>query len=239
MNTPLEFDAVLRRLPAEMRSREALERTYDGVYIAELRRAGLRGRLARVAPAAAISGSVAIATYDAAISLVAGVIAAVAGLWTFWSLRNGVKLARHRLRPATISSPLEAVRASRPHAIDADPAIVHVEYAVDVDDRGDLALWQFLPVPYGVTAEELPAGCQLVGGRPNYVASKLRRIEIDRHSTANSAAAIVDWQERAAAMEREAILTARRDADAVDPADQLDFVSAELLRSLIPGRRAS
>ena len=188
-------------------------------------------------PAAAVTGIAAVATQDDPLFILAGGACATALLWVGWTLLRGMRTARTLLHPRSGSRVLAAIREQRPHALEADPTLVHLEYAADVDERGDIVVWEFLPVPLGVSAQELPPGWQFVPGRPNHIAVVSRRATIDRASTVDSAEAVVKWQEWAAQAERAAAATACRQAEEAQAAvDELDAVSPEVLRALIPGR---
>ncbi|HWT91926.1 MAG TPA: hypothetical protein VN238_02945, partial [Solirubrobacteraceae bacterium] len=104
-------------------------------------------------------------------------------------------------------TPLERVRARRPHAGARDPELVHDEYAVTVEDTGHLRLWRFQALLVGEDARPREV---LVPGRPQHSAGVVEERPFDHADAARAAEQLADLQERAAALEAEARDQARR-----------------------------
>jgi hypothetical protein len=166
----------------------------------------------------ALTGALALATAVAALAtdgvlptLLAGLtilVAVLTAIWTAWSLLAGTQVIRDRTRTwHPRGGELERVRARRAHAGDADRDLAHDEYAVSVDDRGDLITWRFTPLAFDAAA---PAGAQLVPGVPCYAAREVGRAPFDPQDAARAAEQLADAQAAAARREAEAAAAARR-----------------------------
>lgn len=127
-------------------------------------------------------------------------------------------------------SELGTVRARRPHAGDADARLVHAEYAVTVEDTGELFVWHYLPL--AVDAPAPPAMVE-VPGRPRWAADVVERLALDTTDTARAAEQLVAAQARAAELE----LAARQDAEgALARREARDELAAETAAAALPLR---
>ncbi len=135
-----------------------------------------------------------------ALIALAALVTAVALVWTAWTTAVAVQLIRRRTDDwRAAGAELERVRAQRPHAADADPEVAHDEFAVAVDDRGELVTWRFTPL---AATAPLPEGATLVRGTPCYAAVVAGTRPFAPADTALAAEQLADAQAQAA--EREA-----------------------------------
>jgi hypothetical protein len=122
--------------------------------------------------------------------------------WLFAGARESWRLTRAWAQ----KSELRTVRERRPQAGEIDPDVAHDEFAVTVEDDGWLLTWRLRPLAIaeqpGVDEIEVP-------GRPRYAASAISDQRFDVLDAAVAAEQLVAAQERAAALERDAIATAR------------------------------
>jgi hypothetical protein len=131
---------------------------------------------------------------------VAALVTAVALAWTAWTTAVAVQVIRRRAADWHADpGELGRVRARRPHAAEADPDLLHDEFAVAVEDGGALVLWRFAPLLATATA---PPGTQLVRGTPCYAAAAVQRTPCAPAGTARAAERLAAAQQAAA--EREA-----------------------------------
>lgn len=115
-------------------------------------------------------------------------------------------------------SELGRVRAQRPHASDADPRLVHDEYAIAVADGGRLVMWRFTPL----LADQGPEpGAVLVDGRPRYGAMTAEETRFDPRDVALAAEQLADAQRNAAVREAAAIESAKQREAAEEAASEL------------------
>jgi hypothetical protein len=129
-------------------------------------------------------------------------------------LRWIVEIARQAWRMTrswSRRSELRTVREQRQQAGSEDPDLAHDQYAVTVQDDGDLVTWRFRPLRIG----EAPRREEVeVAGRPCYAASPVELEPFDVHDTARAAEQLVAAQEAAAAREAQAAAEAVEDAEA-------------------------
>lgn len=150
-------------------------------------------------------------------------------LGLMYSGLGAVAIAR-RSRTWDARSELGTVRARRPHAGDADARLVHAEYAVTVEDTGELFVWHYLPL--AVDAPAPPAMVE-VPGRPRWAADVVERLALDTTDTARAAEQLVAAQARAAELE----LAARQDAEgALARREARDELAAETAAAALPLR---
>lgn len=120
---------------------------------------------------------------------------------------------------------LVEVRRRRPHAGERDPDLVHDEFAVTVEDEGEIWVWRFRPL-----AADQPADPErvLVPGRPRYDAEVVAVTEFEPADAAISAELLVKAQEDAAQRERDARDAVLRDAERLDEREELRTTTAAL-----------
>jgi hypothetical protein len=101
---------------------------------------------------------------------------------------------------------LGRVRARRPHAAEADPEVVHDEYAVAVDDGGELVTWRFTPL---AATAEAPEGTVLVRGTPCHAAEVAGTRPFAPADAALASEQLADAQAQAAELEAAAAQAVR------------------------------
>jgi hypothetical protein len=194
------------RLPDRPPRRHELEAPYRHPYrlaAAEAWRStpALRGQ-AKLAGALVVTGTAGALTLEpllvmlVAVGLLLGLFDLLAlGTWTL----SG---ALQRLRHWRQKSELRAVREHRPHAGDADAELAHHEFAVSAEDDGWLLTWRFRPLRIDEVLDEDEIE---VPGRPCYAAKVVEDRPFDAADAAVAAGQLFAAQERAAAMELDAI----------------------------------
>src|SRR4051812_39220166 len=96
-----------------------------------------------------VAAVVDVATLLAAVAFVDGapgllvalavLVTALVAIWTVWTTVVAVQVIRERIRTwHARDSELARVRAHRTHVAEADRSVAHEEYAVAVDDAGEL-----------------------------------------------------------------------------------------------------
>jgi hypothetical protein len=113
---------------------------------------------------------------------------------------------------------LGRVRARRPHAYDADPQLVHDEYAIAVGEGGRLVMWRFTPLG---AEDPVDPGAREIGGRPRYAALPVEETRFDPRDVALAAEQLAAAQQNAAVREAAAIETARTRHAAQEAASEL------------------
>jgi hypothetical protein len=194
------------RLPDRPPRRHELEAPYRHPYRfagAEVWRTtpSLRGQ-AKLAGALVVGGAVGALVLERLLLMVLaiGIVLALCDLaaWLFWTTGEAARqIGRGRQK-----SELRAVREHRPHAGEADLDVAHDEFAVAVEDDGRLVTWRFRPL----AVQEEPEDDEVeVPGRPRYGARLYSERPFDVQDAAVAAAQLFAAQERAAAMELDAI----------------------------------
>jgi len=126
-------------------------------------------------------------------------VVVLSAIWTAWTTLVAVQVIRQRIADWTpVDSELARVRARRAHAGDADREVVHDEFAVAVDDGGQLVTWRFRPLPADRTA---PQAAVVLPGAPTYVALEAGRTPFEPADAVRAAEQLAEAQERAAALE--------------------------------------
>jgi hypothetical protein len=158
------------------------------------------------------------------ILLTAGLLVAAAVLVrTLWITFNAALIIGNRIRDWEESDhELDAVRRRRPHAADADPELVHAEYAVAVGEHGDLVTYRFKPL---AANQEAPSRAQLLTGKPRYAAFDVGASPYDPVDAARAAEQLAEAQERAAALERAAIERAAQGLEDQRNAQEIEWES--------------
>jgi hypothetical protein len=138
-----------------------------------------------------------------ALTVAVGMLVALLALvtWSLPTVSGGLALQRAWRQ----KSELRAVREARPHAGDADPDVVHDEYAVTAEDDGWLLTWRFRALSLGEHAGDDEVE---VPGRPCYAAQAISERRFDAHDAARAAEQLVVAQEDAAAREAAAAAAA-------------------------------
>ncbi len=208
-------------MPDPPTPREALlvpyRRPYRHAVPYAWRMQGVRPRVA-AASAFAVATGVATALTDEVAYAVLGLVVlafvlAAVGLWVGVATVYVRRLVRQWDRP----SELRTVRERRPHAGDADPALLHDEFAVLVHDAGRLQLWRFRPLGFGRRARR---GERLVPGIPQHSALLVDERTFDGSDVAVAAEQLADAQREAAEREAQAREAAHtRELDAAHAAD--------------------
>jgi hypothetical protein len=197
-------------VPDDPGSRAELLRPYEHPYrefVPAVWREARTGRTALIGGAALVGGSVATAATDFDLWAVAGTFAALVALWIVLRVTLEATVVIWRFsRPWDERSELGTVCARRPHAGEADPELVHPEFAVTVEETGQLLVWRFRPLAVMEVARE---GEVLVPGRPRYAADVVEERPLDP-DPARAAEALAETQERAAQLEAEAREAARQ-----------------------------
>lgn len=123
-------------------------------------------------------------------------------VWSAATIGDATRMVRHWRQ----KSELRSVRERRPHAHDADPDVVHDEYAVTAEDDGWLLTWRFRPLRHwerhdDETEVEVP-------GRPCYAARAVTEARFDARDAARAAEQLVAAQAHAETLEQQAIAEA-------------------------------
>jgi len=218
-------------VPYEHPYRHWLPRIWE---IAHLRRTSIAG-----GAVAGACGTAWLVTGGAGWGILAVVVAMILLLVTaVWTAGAAAIVARH-VRAWDRPGELERVRAGRPHAADRDPTLVHDEYAVTVEETGDLFLWRFETLRVDQPA---PRGTVDVPGRPRHAASVIHEWDFDHEDTVRAAEQLADAQAHAAAQERTArdeaerraaarVARRARDADTAAAAATLRHLTGQAPRS--------
>jgi hypothetical protein len=173
--------------------------------------------LAVAAIVAALATDGALVTVLTAFAVLA---AAVTAVWAVWTTLVGVQVIHGRIRDwRPRGGELERVRARRGHAGEADRELAHDEFAVSVDDAGDLVTWRFTPLAYDAAP---PRDAELLPGTPCYAAREVGRTPFDPEDAAHAAEQLADAQDAAARREAAAAGEARRALVAQERAAELE-----------------
>src|SRR4051812_43178587 len=131
--------------------------------------------------------------------VLAALVTLVAVVWSVWTTIVAVQVIRERTRRWKAGdTELERVRVRRTHAPEADQGVAHDEFAVAVEDEGDLVTWRFSPL---AADERAPAGALLLPGVPNYAAREVARTPFDPEDAAHAAEQLAEAQYVAAERE--------------------------------------
>jgi hypothetical protein len=162
-------------------------------------------RVVVLAVALAVAGGIVRATTDFGGGLLAVGIATlvVALVYAAWAAVNGARIVRERTGEwRGGGGELARARARRPHAVVADPAVAHDEYAVVVDDDGQLRTFAYTPL---AAYEPAAADAVLIRGIPRYEAIEHTVDRYDPVDAARAAEQLAELQEHAARLEAAAI----------------------------------
>lgn len=169
-----------------------------------------------IAGALATAGVVMDAT--PAVGMAAAILAATLGVLGYW-MGKGALIVWRRSSGWDRPSELGRVRAQRPHASERDPEVSHDEFAVTVEESGELWIWRFRPLP--IHEPEDP-GEVLVPGRPEHTAVVMEHMPFDPRDAGRAAEQLAEAQSRAADLERNAARAAVRRLSAQREALELE-----------------
>jgi hypothetical protein len=127
---------------------------------------------------------------------------------------EAVFVIRRITRPWRRPSELRNLRERRPHRGDRDPELAHDEYAVSVEDHGELYLWCFRPLPIDSPHPDTDDEWIVVPGVPAYVARALHAAPSDPRDAGRAAEQLAEAQAEAAGYEAAARADAHRRAEA-------------------------
>jgi hypothetical protein len=152
--------------------------------------------------------------------LVVGAAAMVsAACYALWTAATGVRMVRANTEEwRRTGGELARVRRRRPHAAEADPDVVHTEYAVAVSHDGGLVTFAYHPL---ASYEEAGRGADLIPGVPRYEAFEHSIVEFDPVDAGRAAEQLAEAQDHAARLEAAAIERARADLAMDDEAREL------------------
>ena len=164
-----------------------------------------------VTAALAVATLVAVLATDGVLPAFLGAVTMLTALatvlWAAWATLAGVQVIRGRTRDwHPRDGELERVRARRNHRGEADRELAHDEFAVSVDDHGELVTWRFTPLAYDAPR---PRDAELLPGSPCYAARELERTPFDPSDAAHAAEQLADAQVAAARREAAAVAQAR------------------------------
>lgn len=194
----------------EVMERDELEAPYVRPYavlVPRALRAARADEVLAVGTAGAVGGAVASIWLGPTILVLGLLVLAAALAVAGWLAGTAVKHVFLLSRTWDHPHELEAVRAARPHAHDADPGLAHDEFAATVEDDGLIFLWRFRALPVW---EQAPTSGVLVPGRPQHVAEVEHELPLDPRDQVHAAEQLAAAQEQAATLEAEAIEAARR-----------------------------
>jgi hypothetical protein len=151
-------------------------------------------------------------------------------LWAAWVTVSAAFIVGGRIRDWEESEhELAAVRRRRPHAAEIDHELAHSEYAVSVDEAGQLVTWRFKPLAANETA---PGHALLITGRPRYAAVAVDEEPYDPVDAARAAEQLAEAQQRAARLEVAAVERARQGLEEAETAAVLEQESRSTAAAL-------
>jgi hypothetical protein len=198
----------------EVMTREAFERPYRHPYRHWIPRAWemTNARFSMILGTGA-AGALTVAALATGLEGLAlsGAIVETATLGTLGYLSARAALIVRRItRPRREPSELRRVREGRPHRGERDPDLAHDEYAVSVEEHGELYLWCFRPLHIDSAHPEEGDDWIVVPGVPEYVAQVVDAWPYDPRDAGRAAEQLAEAQAEAAAYEAAAIEDTRR-----------------------------